>query len=75
LNITEKDTVFEKAKTTIIISGASQAYDGAEALTANHGVVLGIGLPPTPVQIPVPLWGSRGLTFIRKCEFEGLGIC
>jgi D-arabinose 1-dehydrogenase-like Zn-dependent alcohol dehydrogenase len=35
--------------------------------------VLGVGLPPTSVQIPVRLWGSRGLTFIRKCECDGLG--
>jgi len=64
LNITSATTTFEKALTTIIISGANQAYDGAASLTSNHGVILGIGLPPAPVQIPVATWGGRDLTFI-----------
>jgi len=63
-NILNTETTFEKAPTTIIISGANQAYDGAADLTSNHGVILGIGLPPKPVQIPVPTWGGRDLTFI-----------
>jgi D-arabinose 1-dehydrogenase-like Zn-dependent alcohol dehydrogenase len=52
LNITKTDIPFELALTTIIISGANQAYDSAANLTKNHGIILGIGLPPAPVAIP-----------------------
>jgi len=64
LDVSDTATSFEKAATTIIISGANQAYNSAANLTSTHGVVLGIGLPPKPLEISIPAWGSRDLTFI-----------
>lgn len=42
---------FEKALSTIVISGANAAYAGALDMTANHGAVLAVGLPPQDLSI------------------------
>jgi len=54
-------STFEQALGTIVFTGANPAYDGAFNLTANHGRLVAVGLPATPLQINVALWGSRDI--------------
>jgi len=42
---------FEQAPSTIVITGANAAYAGALDMTANHGVVLAVGLPAQDLAI------------------------
>jgi D-arabinose 1-dehydrogenase-like Zn-dependent alcohol dehydrogenase len=49
-SITNKEAV-ETAPATIVISGANAAYAGAIGLTSNHGVVVGVGIPPEDLKI------------------------
>lgn len=49
-SITNKEPV-ETAPATIVISGANAAYAGAIGLTSNHGVVVGVGIPPEELKI------------------------
>lgn len=42
----------EQASSTIVISGAFAAYDNAITLTANHGTIITVGLPPGNWPIP-----------------------
>jgi D-arabinose 1-dehydrogenase-like Zn-dependent alcohol dehydrogenase len=51
INSITAEKPFEKALSTLVISGANAAYDGALDMTANHGAVLAVGLPPSDLQI------------------------
>jgi len=55
---------FEKAPSTIVISGVLVAYDAAFSLTSNHGAVIAVGLPPDKFGINVALWASKDIAFI-----------
>jgi D-arabinose 1-dehydrogenase-like Zn-dependent alcohol dehydrogenase len=52
-SITDKEAV-ETAPATIVISGANAAYADAIGLTFNHGVVVGVGIPPEDLKINCP---------------------
>jgi len=53
VNLTQTDIAScEKAPSTIVISGAIAAYDNAITLTANHGTIVTVGLPPTSWPAP-----------------------
>lgn len=41
----------EKALSTIVITGADAAYQGAFGMTANHGAVIAVGLPSSDLKI------------------------
>ncbi|KAJ5745465.1 alcohol dehydrogenase [Penicillium odoratum] len=49
----------EKAASTLVISGASAAYNSAVGLTANHGAVVAVGIPPTDIQVSASNTGSK----------------
>jgi len=54
----------ETAPATIVISGANAAYAGAIGLTSNHGVVVGVGIPPEDLKINFMQWSSRDISFV-----------
>src|ERR1700750_262725 len=66
-SITAKEP-FERALSTIVISGVNAAYDSALGMTATHGAVLGIGLPPKDLQISCSL-SSLLLPMDSKCDY------
>ncbi|MCJ1302883.1 hypothetical protein MMC08_005688 [Hypocenomyce scalaris] len=61
-NITDTSKTYEKATTTIVITGVNAAYQSALGLTANHGAVVAVGL--TTVEVSVPLWASRDIQLL-----------
>lgn len=52
----------EPAPSTIVVSGALAAYDNAITLTANHGTIITVGLPPGNWPIPIKLLNGRDIT-------------
>jgi threonine dehydrogenase-like Zn-dependent dehydrogenase len=81
-SITNKEAV-ETAPATIVISGANAAYAGAIGLTSNHGVVVGVGIPPEDLKINCLYPGFPFSSFVantyKLCsyamEFSGRIFC
>jgi D-arabinose 1-dehydrogenase-like Zn-dependent alcohol dehydrogenase len=81
-SITNKEAV-ETAPATIVISGANAAYAGAIGLTSNHGVVVGVGIPPEDLKINCLYPGFRFSSFMANTykphsyamEFSGRIFC
>ncbi|GAB7356268.1 hypothetical protein MBLNU459_g7077t2 [Dothideomycetes sp. NU459] len=64
LNMLDATSSFEQAMSTIVITGANAAYNGALGLTANHGVVIAVGLPAQDLQIALPRWCAKDVSLI-----------
>jgi len=60
----------EKAPSTLVISGAIQAYDNALLLTALHGTIVTIGLPSTPWSLNIQRLCALDIT-IRPTQTGG----